>query len=231
MSEQGTPPAGAPVKVILIDDDPLVRAGLRMLLHGGEIEIVAEGDDGRVAQRLVEEHRPDVVLMDVRMPVMDGVTATQRLTDAGAPTRVIVLTTFDSDDMVISALRAGAQGFLLKDTPPADLVAAVRRAARGEPALSPSVAAQLMARVAAPEEVDDGESAAEEARAAFAELTEREQDVARAVARGLSNAEIASELFLGVATVKTHVGRVFNKLGVANRVHVARMVQDAGEAH
>ncbi|MGC5629843.1 response regulator [Georgenia sp. Z1344] len=231
MSEPSTPTAGAPVRVVLVDDDPLVRAGLRMLLHGGDIEIVAEGDDGRVAQRLVEEHRPDVVLMDVRMPVMDGVTATQRLTDSGTATRVIVLTTFDSDDMVVSALRAGAQGFLLKDTPPGDLVAAVRRAARGEPALSPSVAAQLMARVAAPEEVDDEQAAAEEARAAFAELTEREQDVARAVARGLSNAEIAAELYLGVATVKTHVGRVFNKLGVANRVHVARMVQDAGEAH
>ncbi|MGO1511008.1 MAG: response regulator [Actinomycetaceae bacterium] len=220
----------APVRVVLVDDDPLVRAGLRMLLHGGEIEIVAEGDDGRVAQRLVEEHRPDVVLMDVRMPGVDGVTATQRLTDSGTRARVIVLTTFDSDDMVVSALRAGAQGFLLKDTPPADLVAAVRRAARGEPALSPSVAAQLMARVAAPEKDDGSHADRDEARAAFDELTEREQDVARAVARGLSNAEIAAELYLGVATVKTHVGRVFNKLGVANRVHVARIVQDAGEA-
>jgi DNA-binding NarL/FixJ family response regulator len=166
--------------------------------------------------------------MDVRMPGMDGVTATRRLTDSGASARVIVLTTFDADDMVVDALRAGAAGFLLKDTPPADLVAAVGRAARGEPVLSPSVAAQLIARVRDREE-PEVVPASDEARELFAELTEREQDVARGVARGLSNAEIAAELYLGVPTVKTHVGRVFNKLGVANRVHVARVVQDAGE--
>ncbi|MGO1560501.1 MAG: response regulator [Actinomycetaceae bacterium] len=229
-SEVPTPAAGtgAPVRVVLIDDDPLVRAGLRLLLGGDHLQIVGEGEDGRHAERIVAETQPDVVLMDVRMPGMDGVTATRRLTDSGASARVIVLTTFDADDMVVDALRAGAAGFLLKDTPPADLVAAVGRAARGEPVLSPSVAAQLIARVRDREE-PEVVPASDEARALFAELTEREQDVARGVARGLSNAEIAAELYLGVPTVKTHVGRVFNKLGVANRVHVARVVQDAGE--
>jgi DNA-binding NarL/FixJ family response regulator len=137
---------GAPVRVVLIDDDPLVRAGLRLLLGGEHLQIVGEGEDGRHAERIVAETQPDVVLMDVRMPGMDGVTATRRLTDSGASARVIVLTTFDADDMVVDALRAGAAGFLLKDTPPADLVAAVGRAAspccrrRSRPSSSPACA-------------------------------------------------------------------------------------------
>lgn len=209
--------------VVLVDDDPLVRAGLSMMLGGdAAIRIVGEAENGREGVALIARERPDVALMDIRMPVMDGLAAVREVTAAGSATRVIVLTTFDADDMVLTALRDGAAGFLLKDTPPADLVAAVHRVARGEPMLSPSVTSQLI-RAAV-----QGRGESDDARELAAALTEREREVAVALARGLSNAEIASELFMGVATVKTHIGHLFTKLGAANRVQLARRIHDAG---
>lgn len=211
-------------RVVLVDDDPLVRAGLTMMLGGGSgIEIVGEAPDGRAGVELVARHTPHVALMDIRMPIMDGLAAVREIVAAGYPTRVIVLTTFDTDDMVLNALRDGAAGFLLKDTPPADLVDAVHRVARGEPMLSPSVTTQLIAAATNNAPVpNDG------VREIVASLTEREREVAAAVARGLSNSEISAELFIGVATVKTHVGNLFTKFGAANRVQLARHVHDAG---
>ncbi|WP_105034073.1 response regulator [Cryobacterium aureum] len=212
------------VRVAIVDDDALVRTGLRLILGGDPaIEIVGEAGDGRAGLDLIGRATPDVVLMDIRMPLMDGLAATRALQERGDPARVIVLTTFDTDEMVLTALRHGATGFLLKDTPPAELVAAVRRVARGEPMLSPSVTAQLIATVIrAP---DDRQ---QRAQTVLGQLTERETEVAIAIGRGLSNAEIAAELFMGVATVKTHVGHLFTKLNAANRVHIARCVHDAG---
>jgi DNA-binding NarL/FixJ family response regulator len=212
------------VRVALVDDDPLVRAGLRMILGGStEIEIVGEASDGHEALDLVAREAPDVVLMDIRMPRLDGLAATQALRARGDRTRVIVLTTFDADEMVLTALRSGAAGFLLKDTPPAALVEAVGRVALGEPTLSPSVTAQLIATV-----VSVPDDRRRVARERLGRLTERERAVALAIGRGLSNAEIAAELYLGVATVKTHVGHLFIKLEATNRVQIAREVHDAG---
>ncbi|PFG39682.1 LuxR family two component transcriptional regulator [Georgenia soli] len=226
-ASQAVPAAAGPaprVRVAIVDDDALVRAGLRMILGGDPgIVVVGEAGDGHDGLDLVDRERPDVVLMDIRMPRLDGLVATRRLGERGASTRVIVLTTFDTDEMVLTALRHGAAGFLLKDTPPEDLVQAVRRVARGEPMLSPSVTAQLIAAVAQPPDAREGS-----ARERLARLTDREREVAVAVARGLSNAEIARELYMGVATVKTHVGHLFAKLEVANRVQIARCVHDAG---
>ncbi|MBF0724406.1 response regulator [Sanguibacter inulinus] len=213
-----------PVSVLLVDDDALVRSALRLILGGDPaITVVGEASDGLEGVALVESLRPDVVLMDIRMPRLDGLAATERALALQPDLVVVVLTTFDTDDMVLSALRLGARGFLLKDTPPADLVAAVRAAAAGQPMLSPSVTGQLIAAVAAPGPRQDAE-----ARARLATLTEREHEVALAVARGQSNAEIAASLFMSVATVKSHVGRLFGKLGVENRVQVAICVHEAG---
>ncbi|MET0954462.1 MAG: response regulator transcription factor [Cryobacterium sp.] len=212
------------IRVAIVDDDALVRAGLRMILGGDpSIEIVGEAADGREALDLIKRVSPHVVLMDIRMPRLDGLEATQRLTARGDGARVIVLTTFDTDELVLTALRHGAVGFLLKDTPPADIVDAVRRVAAGESTLSPSVTAQLIATVTGG---DDGRR--QRASVLLDRLTEREREVAVSVGRGLSNAEIAAQLFMGVATVKTHVGHVFAKLEVTNRVQVARTVHDAG---
>jgi DNA-binding NarL/FixJ family response regulator len=214
------------VRVVLVDDDPLVRAGLRMILGGApDIDVVAEAADGQDAVDVVLREAPDVVLMDVRMPRMDGLAATRRLLDRGTSARIIVLTTFDTDDMVVTALSYGAAGFLLKDTSPADLVDAVRRVAAGQPILSPSVTAQLIATVTRPRD----EAVQRSARARLARLTEREREVAEAVSEGLTNAEIADRLHLGVATVKTHVGALFSKLDVSNRVQVAIVVHDASQ--
>ncbi|WPF83908.1 response regulator transcription factor [Sanguibacter sp. 4.1] len=217
-----TPPQ--PVSVLLVDDDALVRSALRLILGGDPaITVVGEACDGQEGVALVESLRPDVVLMDIRMPRLDGLAATEQALALQPDLVVVVLTTFDTDDMVLSALRLGARGFLLKDTPPADLVAAVRAAAAGQPMLSPSVTGQLIAAVAATGPRQDAE-----ARARLATLTEREHEVALAVARGQSNAEIAASLFMSVATVKSHVGRLFGKLGVENRVQVAICVHEAG---
>jgi DNA-binding NarL/FixJ family response regulator len=212
------------VRVVLVDDDPLVRAGLRMILGGApDIDVVAEAADGQDAVDVVLREAPDVVLMDIRMPRMDGLAATRRLLDRGTSARIIVLTTFDTDDMVVTALSYGAAGFLLKDTSPADLVDAVRRVAVGQPILSPSVTAQLIATVTRPRD----EAVQRSARARLARLTEREREVAKAVSEGLTNAEIADRLHLGVATVKTHVGALFSKLDVTNRVQIARCLHEA----
>jgi DNA-binding NarL/FixJ family response regulator len=212
------------VRVVLVDDDPLVRAGLRMILGGApDIDVVAEAADGQDAVDVVLREAPDVVLMDIRMPRTDGLAATRRMLDRGTSARIIVLTTFDTDDMVVTALSYGAAGFLLKDTSPADLVDAVRRVAAGQPILSPSVTAQLIATVTRPRD----EAVRRSARARLARLTDREREVAEAVSEGLTNAEIADRLHLGVATVKTHVGALFSKLDVTNRVQIARCLHEA----
>ncbi|MGW6130958.1 response regulator [Cellulomonas sp. NPDC055163] len=213
------------VRLLVVDDDALVRAGLRLILGGDPgLVIVGEAADGLQAVELARTERPDVVLMDIRMPRLDGLAATERLLAADPDARVVVLTTFDTDDMVVSALRLGAVGFLLKDTPPEELVGAVRAVAAGRPILSPSVTAQLIATVRA--ESPPGRNRAAEGRLEV--LSEREREVAVGIGRGLSNAEIAAELYMSVATVKSHVGRLFAKLGVENRVQIAICVHEAG---
>ncbi|GID92013.1 DNA-binding response regulator [Amorphoplanes digitatis] len=217
----------APVRVLIVDDDALVRAGLTMILSGAEdIAVVGEAADGSEVPAAVAAHRPDVVLMDIRMPRVDGLTATESLRGrAGAP-EVIVLTTFDADEFVLRALRAGASGFLLKDTPPVEILHAVRRVAGGEAALSPTVTRQLIAHVAAP----DPGGTRRRALTALEQLSERERDVALLLGQGRSNAEISAELFMSVATVKAHVSRLLVKLDLNNRVQVALLVHDAGKA-
>lgn len=210
--------------MLLVDDDALVRAGLRMILSTAkDLELVGEVDDGARAVAAVREHRPDVVLMDIRMPQMDGITATAAVRRLDAPPQVIVLTTFQADEQVMSALRAGAAGFLLKDTPPAEIVSAVHLVASGEAMLSPSVTRTLLSHLGDPR-------AAERRRLAeqrLAVLTDREREVAVAVGSGASNAEVAASLFMSEATVKSHVSRLLTKLDVANRVHIAIIVHDA----
>lgn len=216
------------IALAVVDDDPMVRAALGMMLGGDSgISVVAEAGDGEEALRVVPESGADVVLMDIRMPVRDGLSATEELLARRPDLKVIVLTTFDTDDMVLRALRIGAAGFLLKDTPPARLVEAIRTVASGQPMLSPSVTAQLIAAVTRDDDGSADHDRTRTAQEALAGLTERERDVADGVARGLSNAEIAAELYMGVPTVKTHVGRLFTKLGVENRVQVAILVHDA----
>ena len=215
----------AAVKVMLVDDDALVRAGLALILGGApDLEVVAQASDGADAVARAREVRPDVVLMDIRMPLMNGLDATERLMAQPQPPEVVVLTTFDADDHVVRALAAGASGFLLKDTPPEQIVEAVRRVAAGDPILSPSVTRQLIARV----QDLGGDDRATKARERLADLTDRERDVALALARGLSNADIARELHLSVPTVKAHISRLFSKLDVTNRVQIAICVHDAG---
>ncbi|WP_405915727.1 response regulator [Streptomyces sp. NBC_00728] len=213
------------IRLLLVDDDPLVRAGLALMLGGAEdVEIVGEAADGGAVEELVDRTRPDVVLMDIRMPIVDGLTATARLRGREKAPQVVVLTTFHADEQVLSALRAGAAGFVLKDTPPAEILAAVRRVAAGDPVLSPTVTRQLMAH-AAGSALDTRRSGA---RSRMAVLNEREREVAVAVGRGGSNAEIAAQLFMSIATVKTHVSRILAKLDLNNRVQIALLTYDAG---
>ena len=193
---------------------------IRVLLADG-IEVVGEAGDGRDAVRLAKELEPDVVLMDVRMPELDGIEATRRLRQAGVDARVLVLTTFDLDDYVYAAMRAGASGFLLKDAPREQLVTAVRTVARGEALLAPAVTRRLIERFVE-------RPAPLEAAPALAELSARELEVLRLVARGLSNAEIAGELIIGEATVKTHVARVLRKLGLRDRVQAVVLAYESG---
>jgi len=215
----------APVGVLIADDDPLVRAGLTMMLGGDPgIRVVAEAGDGAQVLPLVDRHAPDVVLMDIRMPVLDGLAATEALRARRDAPEVIVLTTFDADEHILRALRAGAAGFLLKDTPPQEIVAAIHRVAQGQPVLSPEVTRRLIDRVA--ETGHDRRRAA--ARDRLARLNERERQVAVAVGRGMSNAEIGATLHLSVPTVKTHVSSILAKLGLNNRVQIALLVHDAG---
>ncbi|GAA0209372.1 response regulator transcription factor [Cytobacillus oceanisediminis] len=202
-----------------------MRAGLALMLGGSdELEVVAEASNGREAVARVREGDVDVVLMDLRMPVMDGIDATAAIVALPSAPRVLVLTTFDADDYVVRALAAGAHGFLLKDTPPAQIVEAIATVTSGEPALSPAITRRLI------EQVTDGSGDGRETRAAVlvASLTDRERDVARAIGRGASNAEIASELHLSLATVKAHISHLFTKLDAVNRVQVAITMHDAG---
>ncbi len=218
-------------RVLIVDDDPLVRSALGLMLGGqSDLEVVGEAGDGREGVALARRLDPDVVLMDIRMPHLSGLDATRQLHAEASPPRVIVLTTFDADDHVVGALGAGADGFLLKDTPPTEILEAIRKVAAGEPMLSPSVTRTLLRRLRS----DHSDALAAERLGAAQErlgrLTERESDVALAVGRGLTNAEIAAELFLSVPTVKAHVSRLFEKLDVTNRVQIAICVHDAGLA-
>lgn len=212
------------LRVLLVDDDALVRAGLRMILSSSdELVVVGEATDGADAVAAVRAHRPDVVLMDIRMPGMDGIAATSALRRLADPPHVIVLTTFQADEQVMSALRAGADGFLLKDTAPTEIVNAVRLVAAGEAMLSPSVTRTLLSHLG-DDEVSDRRRVAVQR---LTLLTEREREVATAVGSGASNAEVAASLFMSEATVKAHVSRLLTKLGVTNRVQIAILVHDA----
>ncbi|UXN23390.1 response regulator transcription factor [Curtobacterium flaccumfaciens] len=232
----------APVRVVLVDDDQLVRVGLRMLLSGDDgLVVVGEAGDGLEAEAVIASTAPDVVLMDIRMPRCDGLVATERELRRRPDLAVLVLTTFEGDDLVLGALQAGARGFLLKDTPPHELVQAVRTVAAGRSILSPSVLDRVIAFAAGPRSgqaaggpggAPAGSSAGAasddtEARRLLALLTEREREVALAVANGASNAQIAADLYVGLATVKTHVGHVYEKFGVENRVQLALVVHAA----
>jgi len=210
------------IRVLIADDQALMRGGFRMILDGQEdIEVVGEAVDGRDAVEQFRRLRPDVVVMDVRMPGMDGIEATRQLTSAESPARVLILTMFDLDDYVFEALRAGASGFLLKDRPPEELVAAVRVVASGEALLAPSVTRRLIEEFARRPEAPAPPRELEE-------LTDREREVLALMGRGLSNAEIASRLFVAETTVKTHVGRVLQKLQLRDRAQAVVLAYESG---
>jgi DNA-binding NarL/FixJ family response regulator len=218
-------PPSRPVRVVIIDDDALVRSALAMILRDdAAIELVGEADDGDVGLDLVTRFAPDVVLMDIRMPRLDGLEALARLMVRPTPPKVIVLTTFDADDYVLRALRGGASGFLLKHTPPAEIIEAVHKVAAGDHTLSPSVTAQLIARLGGDE--PDTQRVIR-ARSLAETLTVREREVAIAVGEGKVNTQIAAELYLSVATVKAHVSRIMVKLEATNRVQIANRIHDA----
>jgi DNA-binding NarL/FixJ family response regulator len=220
-----TDPDRPPIGVLIVDDDPLVRAGLALMLGGApDLRVVGEAGDAADVPQLVDRHSPDVVLMDIRMPGMDGLAGTELLRARPGAPEVVILTTFDADRHVLRALRAGAAGFLLKDTPPEEIVDAVRRVAQGRPVLSPSVTRRLIDRVAE----SDHDRRRARARERLAQLTDRERTVAVAVGRGRSNAEIGAELHFSVPTVKTHVSRILTKLDLNNRVQIALLAHDAG---
>ncbi|HWF41432.1 MAG TPA: response regulator transcription factor [Acidothermaceae bacterium] len=208
------------IRVVVADDQAMVRAGFRRLLESEpDIDVVGEAADGSAAVDLVTRLRPNVALLDIRMPNMDGIEATRRI--AVSQTRVVILTTFDLDEYVYDALRAGATGFLLKDAPPELMIAAVHAAAAGDALIAPSVTRRLLAEFARrPEPID--------AAAQLSALTERERDVMLRLGRGMSNAEIAADLFLGEATIKTHVGNVLAKLGLRDRVQAVVFAYETG---
>jgi DNA-binding NarL/FixJ family response regulator len=212
-----------PVRVLLVDDQALFREALATLLDvSAGVEVVGEAGDGDEALRRTAEVNPDVVLMDLRMPRVDGIAATKRLRARTDPPDVVVLTTFDTDENVLRALRAGASGFLLKDTPPERIVDAVRKVAAGDPILSPRITRRLMDRVA----TEAGSY--ERARALLATLSPREYDAVLAVAQGRTNAEIGRDLFMSVATVKAHISHILTKLDLDNRTQIALLAHDAG---
>ena len=215
------------IRVLIVDDDPLVRAALSVMLASAEdVAVVGEAADGEQAERAVGEYTPHVVLMDIRMPHVDGLVATERIRTAPDAPHVIVLTTFDADDHVLRALRAGASGFLLKDTPPPEILRAIRLVVAGEPMLSPAVTRRLIDHV-----TDRGVATRrDEAKRLLARLTDRETQVALAIAQGKPNAEIGTELFMSLGTVKAHVTQVLMKLEVDNRVQVALLAHEAGLA-
>jgi DNA-binding NarL/FixJ family response regulator len=214
------------IRVLLVDDQPLLRTGFRMILEAeSDLVVVGEAGDGQQALEQVRALQPDVVLMDIRMPRMDGVEATRRIAGPGrdGPVKVLVLTTFDLDEYVVEALRAGASGFLLKDVPAEELVQAIRVVADGAAMLAPSITRRLLDLYAT--RLPTGEEAPSPA---LNTLTEREMEVLRLVAKGLSNAEIAAELFVSETTVKTHVGHVLTKLGLRDRVQAAVFAYESG---
>jgi DNA-binding NarL/FixJ family response regulator len=225
------------IRVLIADDDPLVRVGLSLVLGAaGEVVIVGEAGDGAQAVELARSLQPDVVLMDIRMPRMDGLAATEILRRDGPEPAIVVLTTFDTDENLLGALRLGANGFLLKDIAPTEILSAVRRAAAGESILAPAVVPRLIGYAVGRDgnggtggpdrgAPDDGRRA--RAAAALDRLTEREREVAEAVATGRSNAEISTELYMSVPTVKAYVSRLLDKLGCANRVQVAILIHEA----
>ena len=238
----GTPPGNPdrPLTVVIADDQALVRGGFRLILKAAGINVAAEAADGAQAVAAVRAHRPDVVLMDVRMPVMDGIEATRRIladADDDSPTRIIILTTFDLDEYVYAALTAGASGFLLKDVTPEHLVAAVQLVRTGDALLAPSITRRLVERFAAAPDTAARGKPARAARPAgrqgaaacdTSQLTPREMEVLGLLARGLSNAEIASELTLSEATVKTHVARILTKLSLRDRVQAVVLAYETG---
>jgi DNA-binding NarL/FixJ family response regulator len=210
--------------VLVVDDDPLVRAGLTLMLRGADELVVVGGvADGADVAAAVDAHAPDVVLMDIRMPGLDGIDATRLLRRRPDPPHVIMLTTFDADEHVFGALRAGASGFLLKDTPPEGIVDAVLRVAAGEPILSPGVTRRLIAHLAP--EAEDRRRA--DARRLLSRLSDREREVAAAVGRGRSNADIAAELHMSVGTVKSYISRILAKTDLDNRVQLALIAHDS----
>lgn len=212
------------VKILLVDDENLVRVGLRMILEGDpSIQVVGECSNGREALEAVATLSPELVLMDIRMPIMDGLEASAHLLGRDPELKILVLTTFNTDQMVLTALKAGVSGFLLKDTPPAELVAAIHRVTSGHTVLSEQVTKQLIA-AASQHPADSRKVLATEK---LERLTEREREIAGAMARGLSNAEIANAMFISLATVKTHIGRVLEKLDLGNRVQVALCVYES----
>ena len=211
------------IRVLICDDQALVRGGFRAILDARpEIEVVGEAENGAQAVALAERRHPDVILMDIRMPVLDGIEATRKLVADGSQARIIVLTTFDLDEYVHAAIRAGASGFLLKDVTPAKLVEAIGIVAHGDALLAPSVTRRLLERFAATLPVGDRSSDA------LAELTAREIEVLRLLAGGLSNAEIAAELIVSEATVKTHISSVLRKLGLRDRVQAVIVAYQTG---
>ena len=215
------------ISVLLADDQPLLRRGFRMILEAeGDLIVAAEAADGEEAVDLARRHAPDVVLMDIRMPGIDGIEATQRIAAADTHVRVLVLTTFDLDEYAFGALRAGASGFLLKDVRPAELVAAIRTVAAGNAVISPRVTRRLLEEYT--RVLPLSASQMQERYPQLSTLTEREREVLIAVARGLSNAEIAASLFVSEATVKSHVGRILAKLGLRDRVQVVVLAYEAG---
>ncbi|MEU5880669.1 response regulator transcription factor [Spirillospora sp. NPDC047279] len=218
----------SPIRVLIVDDDALVRRGLSMMLAGaGDLEVVADVGDGAEVVAAVNQHHPDVVLMDIRMPRMDGLAATELLRSRTDPPEIIILTTFDTDDHILRAMRAGAGGFLLKHTPPPEIMRAIRQVAAGEPMMSPAVLRRMMSYVAGAG-VDPRR---ERARARLGTLSEGERAVALLVGRGRTNSEIGRELSLSVATVKAYVSRLLTKLELNNRVQIALLVHDARDDH
>ncbi|GAB4094895.1 response regulator transcription factor [Brachybacterium horti] len=216
--------AGDVTRVGLIDDDSLVRAGLAMILGADPgIEVVGEGKDGSEAVTLVHRHRPDVLLMDVRMPQLDGIAATKAVVALAEAPKIIMLTTFDMDEYVFQALEAGASGFLLKDTPPQDLARAVHVVAGGEAMLAPTVTKRMLSHFS---EANPGSR--QDRHPGLDQLTERETEVLGAVGAGLSNAQIGMRLFMSEATVKAHVSKIFAKLDCTNRVQIAIIAHEAG---
>jgi DNA-binding NarL/FixJ family response regulator len=219
-----------PIRVLLVDDDALVRAGLMMMLAGApQVEVAGEAEDGRGVLPAIARHRPDVVLMDIRMPYLDGIAATRLVRSQPRPPQVIVLTTFDADDRVHRAVGAGADGYLVKDTPPADIVSAIRSVAAGHGVLSPAVTRPLLELVQRAAAQPTGPGNGDQADRRLSALTDREREVAIAIAHGTSNAEIGAQLYLSTATVKATVSRILTKLGLANRTQIAVVVRNSAD--